>query len=388
LNSCAQQIQTSWSSASSACKGPGRGGCIFVHRALVEPHAPRRVFIPVFSGYDVAMNIGVIREEQASERRVALTPPVVRRLAGGGNTIWVEKGAGERAMFRDDEYISAGAHIAYSQAEVIHRCQLVAKVAVPTTEEASLFAHGTAVMAFYHLAVKSRELVERLIAHSITAIGYEVIESANGRLPVLAAISEIAGQMSISIAAQLLRSSQGGRGILLGGSQGVTPASVVILGAGVMGSSAARTAAAAGARVTALDTDPEKLRLLSEDLPEASTRLADHESIAAAVASADVLIGAVLLAGRRTPHLVTRPMVESMQRGSVIIDAAIDQGGCVETSRPTTPAEPSFVYHGVVHHAVPNMTADISHSASMALAQALLPYLQLIAGKGIEDALR
>ena len=333
------------------------------------------------------MNVGVIREEMASERRVALTPPVVRQLAEGGNTVWLEKGAGERAMFRDDEYISAGAHIAYSQAEVFHRCQLVAKVAAPTAEEAGLFAHGTAVMAFYHLAVKSRELVERLIAHSITAIGYEVIESAKGRLPVLAAISEIAGQMSISIAAQLLRSSHGGRGILLGGSQGVPPARVVILGAGSMGTSAARTATAAGASVTALDTDPEKLRLLLESLPEASTRLADHESIAAAVASADVLIGAVLLAGRRAPHLVTRHMVESMRRGSVIIDAAIDQGGCVETSRPTTPAEPSFVYHGVVHHAVPNMTADISHSASMALARALLPYVQLIAGDGIQGAL-
>jgi alanine dehydrogenase len=333
------------------------------------------------------MNIGVLRETQDSERRVALTPPVVRKLVEGGNTVWVEKGAGERAMFRDDEYIGAGARVAYSQEEVIHRSQLVPKVAVPTPEEAALFQHGTTVMAFYHLAVKSRSLVERLIERSITAIGYEVIESDRGRLPVLAAISEIAGQVSISVAAQLLRSTSGGRGIWLGGSPGLEPGHVVILGAGSLGASAARTASAAGARVTVLDIDEEKLSRVSADLPQATTGLANRESIAAAAASADVLIGAVLVAGRRAPHLVTRQMVESMQRGSVIIDASIDQGGCVETSRPMTLADPPYLYHGVVHYAVPNMTADMSRSASMALARALFPYLLQIAAHGVLAAL-
>jgi len=333
------------------------------------------------------MNIGVLRETQDSERRVALTPPVARKLVESGNTVWVEKGAGERAMFRDDEYIGAGTRIAYSQEEVIHRSQLVPKVAVPTPEEAALFQHGTTVMAFYHLAVKSRNLVERLIERSITAIGYEVIESGQGRLPVLAAISEIAGQMSISVAAQLLRSTSGGRGIWLGGSPGLEPAHVVILGAGSLGASAARTASAAGARVTLLDIDEDKLSSVSADLPRASTGLADEASIAAAAASADVLIGAVLVTGRRAPHLVTRQMVESMQRGSVIIDASIDQGGCVETSRPMTLTDPPYLYHGVVHYAVPNMTADMSRSASMALAQALFPYLHHIAAHGVQAAL-
>ena len=333
------------------------------------------------------MDIGVVCETPNSERRVALTPPVARKLVESGNTVWVEKGAGERAMFRDDDYIAAGARIAYSQAEVIHRSQLVPKVAVPTPDEAALFQHGTTVMAFYHLAVKSRNLVERLIERSITAIGYEVIESDQGRLPVLAAISEIAGQMSISVAAQLLRSTSGGRGIWLGGSPGLEPAHVVILGAGSLGTSAARTASASGAQVTVLDIDEEKLSRVSAELPQATTGLADEESIAAAAASADVLIGAVLVTGRRAPHLVTRRMVESMQRGSVIIDAAIDQGGCVETSRPMTLADPPYLYHGVVHYAVPNMTADMSRSASMALAQALFPYLRHIAADGVQAAL-
>ncbi len=333
------------------------------------------------------MNIGVIRETEPSERRVALTPSVVRQMAEHGNTVWVETGAGERAMFPDDEYIRAGAHLAYSQAEVVHRCELTAKVAAPSPEELDALPKGTALLAFYHMAVKSRLLVDRLTERSITAIGYEIIESDDERLPVLAAISEIAGQMTIPLAMHLLRSSSGGRGILLGGSPGLPPARVLILGAGTVGSWAARAASAAGARVTVLDIDTEKLRRLLDHLPHVDTGLADPDSISAAAALADVLIGAVLVAGRKAPHLVTRHMVESMKRGAVIIDTAIDQGGCVETSRPTTLAEPTYLHHGVVHYCVPNMSADVSRSASMALAQALLPYLLRISGHGIERAL-
>jgi alanine dehydrogenase len=333
------------------------------------------------------MNIGVIREAEASERRVALTPSVARQLAEQGNTVWVEKGAGERAMFLDDEYIRAGAHIAYSLAEVTRRSELVAKVAVPTLEELAQFPKGAALMAFYHMAVKAKPLVAQLIEREITAIGYEVIETEEGRLPVLAAISEIAGQMTIPLAMHLLRSSSGGRGILLGGSPGLPPAHVVILGAGAVGTWAARTAAAAGARVTILDIDTDKLRDLIAHLPHIATGLADPDSIGAAVASADVVIGAVLVAGRKAPHVVTRRMVENMKRGSVVIDVAIDQGGCIETSRPTTLDEPSYLQHGVVHYCVPNLTADMSRSASMALAQALLPYLVRITESGMKAAL-
>ncbi len=334
------------------------------------------------------MNVGVIREAEAFERRVALTPSVARQLAEHGNTVWVEKGAGERAMFQDDEYIRAGANVAYSLEEVVHRSELVVKVAAPAPEELAHFPKSAALMAFYHMAVKARLLVEQLIEREITAIGYEVIETDEGRLPVLAAISEIAGQMTIPLAMHLLRSSSGGRGILLGGSPGLPPAHVVILGAGTVGAGAARAATAAGARVTVLDIDTDKLRELIAHLPHVATGLADPDSIGAAVASADVVIGAVLVAGRKAPHVVTRRMVESMRRGSVIIDASIDQGGCIETSRPTTLAEPAFLHHGVVHYCVPNLTADMSRSASMALAQALLPYLMRITENGVDGALR
>ena len=334
------------------------------------------------------MNVGVILERASHERRVALTPSVTRQLVEHGNTVWVEMRAGEGAMFRDDEYIRAGAQIAYSPEEVIHRCELVVKVAVPIIEELAMFPESTTLMAFYHMAVKARQLVERLLERSTTAIGYEVIESDAGRLPVLAAISEIAGQMTIPLAMHLLRSSQGGRGILIGGSPGLAPAHVVILGAGTVGTCAARTAVAAGARVTVLDVDTDKLRRLMVHLPNVTTGLADPDSVTAAVGSADVLIGAVLVAGRRTPHIVTRHMVEKMKHGSVVIDVAIDQGGCIETSRPTTLAEPSYIRHGVVHYCVPNLTADMSRSASMALAQALLPYLLRISEQGISEALQ
>jgi alanine dehydrogenase len=243
------------------------------------------------------------------------------------------------------------------------------------------------LMAFYHMAVADRVVLDRLMEQSITAIGLEMIQQDDGRLPVLRAVSEIAGQMTVPIAAHLLRSSSGGRGVLLGGSPGIPPANVAILGAGVVGTWAARTACAAGAHVTVLDVDAEKLRRLMERIPTVETCLAESESVAAFVASADVAIGAVLVAGKRTPHVVTRAMVETMKPGAAVIDVAIDQGGCVETSRPTTIAEPTFVYHGVTHYCVPNLTADMGRSTSVAVAQAILPYMLRIGDLGIDRAI-
>lgn len=333
------------------------------------------------------MNIGITREGDGADSRVGLTPPVARHLVEQGHTVWVEAGAGARAMFRDEDYIRAGAKIAYSPPEVIHRSQLLVRISRPSVEQLELCSPDTAVMAFFHLAVAGRAYSGPLLGRSIAAVGWEIIESVDGRLPVLATGSEIAGQMTISLAAHLLWSSSGGRGILLGGSPGVPPAHVVILGAGAAGSRAARGAHAAGARVTVLDIDGEKLRRLIEQLPNVGTAFAEPDSIAAAVASADVLIGAVLVAGSRTPHLVTEQMVKSMRPGSVIIDLSVDQGGCVETCRPTSIASPTFVQHGVVHYAVPNMTAHIGHSTSTTLAQAMLPYVERIAERGVEEAL-
>lgn len=333
------------------------------------------------------MNFGVLREEGVGDKRVALTPPVVRQLVARGSTVWVETGAGDGAMFRDDEYIRAGAGIGYSAAEVIRRAELSVKISAPSLKLLDLNPGGTALIAFYHLAVAGPAVFQRLRDHSITAIGCEIIRTANGRLPVLAAASEIAGQTTVFLAANLLRSSSGGRGILLGGSPGVPPAHIVVLGAGVVGCSAVRTAVAAGARVTVLDVDSDKLRRVMVHVPNVATGLADPESVSSAVASADVLIGAVLVAGAKTPHVVTKQMVESMRPGSVVIDVAIDQGGCVETSRPTTIADPTFNYRGVVHYCVPNLTADMGRSTSIAIAQALMPYLIRVGELGLEGAL-
>jgi alanine dehydrogenase len=332
------------------------------------------------------MNIGVVRERGPFDRRVALTPPVVRRLAGAGHTVWVESSAGDGAMFPDTAYMRAGAHIAYSPAEVIGRADLVTKVSRPTPQEIGYCRPGTALMAFYHMAVADRDLLNALADRDLTAFGSEIIQLENGRRPVLAAISEIAGQMTVPIAAHLMRSSSGGRGILLGGTPGVPPARVMVLGAGAVGSAAARAAVAAGARVMAFDVAPSSLRRIIEHVRGVETCLADPDAIAEAVAGADVVIGAVLVGGTRSPHVVTRAMVEAMQPGSAIIDVSIDEGGCIETSRPTTLAQPTFVHKGVTHFCVPNFTADLGRSSSVAIAQAMLPYVLKIADCGVEEA--
>jgi alanine dehydrogenase len=334
------------------------------------------------------MNIGLLRERGQFDRRVALTPAVVRRLIASHHTVWVESGAGDGAMFPDDEYIRAGARIAYSTAEVIQRVELLPKIGRPTPEELNLCRAHMALLAFYHMPVADRALLDGLADRCLTAIGCEIIEHEDGSLPVLSAISEIAGQMTVPIAAHLLRSSSGGRGILLGGTAGVPPARIAIVGAGAVGFAAVRGAAAAGARVTAFDRAPCKLRRIVEHIPGVDTCLADDDAIAEAVAAADVVIGAVLVTGSRTPHVITRAMVDRMKPGAAIIDVSIDQGGCVETSRPTTLAEPTFVYRGVTHFCVPNFTADLGRSSSVAISQAMLPYLLSIARHGVDAAIR
>jgi alanine dehydrogenase len=333
------------------------------------------------------MNIGVIRERGPFDRRVALTPPVVRRLASAGHTVWVEAGAGDGAMYTDTEYQRAGAQIAYSPEEVIGRVELLAKIGRPTTVELDCCAPGMVLMAFYHMAVVGRDIIDKLAERRLTAIGCEVIQHENGCLPILAAISEIAGQMTVPIAAHLLRSSSGGRGILLGGTPGVPPARFVVLGAGAVGFAAARTAARSGARVIAFDRDPRRLLHIAEHAPAVETCLADEDAIAEAVAEADVVVGAILVAGTRPPHVVTRAMVERMKNGSAIIDVAIDQGGCIETSRLTSIDEPTFCHQGVTHFCVPNFTADLGRTASVAVGQAMLPYLLTIARHGIDSAM-
>jgi alanine dehydrogenase len=333
------------------------------------------------------MVIGIVRETGPGERRVALTPTAVRRLVDDGHRVFVEHNAGEDSHFHDTAYTTAGARVAFTPSEVIDRAELLVKVERPAPAEFDMLHAGQAIMAFFHLATATRNTVQALLNRNITTIGFELIETGDGVLPVLVAMSEIAGPMSVAIAAHLLRSSSGGRGVLLGGAPGIAPAKVVILGAGTVGTWAARTAVNAGASTVVFDKDSQQLRRLYHTVQGAMGVLADAETIGEAVSEADVVIGAVLRRGDRAPHLVSRAMVESMRPGAVILDLSIDQGGCVETSRPTTLADPVYIHKGVLHYCVPNMTADIAHTASAVMSQAVLPYIEALAHDGIEDGL-
>lgn len=333
------------------------------------------------------MVIGVVRETTPGERRVALTPSAVRHLMEGGHRVMVERGAGQESHFEDGSYAQAGARIVFSPAEVIDRAELVVKVERPGQEEFDQLQPGQTVMAFFHLATASRMAVHGLLTRGITTIGFEIIETVTGQLPVLVPMSEIAGPMAIAVAAHLLRSSSGGRGVLLGGAPGIAPARIVILGGGTVGMWAARTAVNAGASTVVFDNDVQQLRRLFHTVPGAVAVGADAEAIGRAVVEADVVIGAVLRHGERAPHIVTKSMVESMRPGTVVLDLSIDQGGCVETSRPTTLADPVFVHKGVLHYCVPNMTADIAHTASAVMSHAVLPYIEALARHGVEEGL-
>jgi alanine dehydrogenase len=331
------------------------------------------------------MIVGVPLERDATENRVGLTPSGARALTHQGHLVVVESGAGRAARFGNDEYAAAGAHLVYDHEEVFGRADLVTKVSAIRTDEVPLLREEQAVLAFHHLAAAGREHLDALLRRRVTLIGYEVIEDGAGDAPILHAMSEIGGQIAVSVAAHLLQTGAGGRGVLLGGATGIPPAHVVILGAGVSGTWAARTALGNGAQVTLLDTRMAALRRAEEMFGRGVvTELSHLSSVARAVAYADVLIGAVLVRGERTPHVVSRAMVGGMKPGAVIIDLSIDQGGCVETSRPTTLEHPVYLVDGIVHHAVPNLGSAVARTASLALTYAALPFVQALANRGIE----
>jgi alanine dehydrogenase len=335
------------------------------------------------------MDIGILKEDGIDERRVALSPVGVQTLIGAGNTVYIEKQAGSSAVFQDEEYRDAGALISYSAEEVINRSQMVLKVSPPTDFELSMFSPGQVLLSFLHLAVSQRRLIEILLEQKVTAVSYELIENSAGVLSVLQVMSEIAGQLAIQVGAHHLQGRDGGRGILLGSIPGVPPASVVILGAGTVGKTSARVALGMGANVTVLDREVSRLRELEHLFQwRITTAMATKPNIAKAVRFADLVVGAVLLKGEKAPHLVTEDMVRDMKVGSVIVDASIDQGGCVETSRLTSIGDPVFIRHGVIHYCVPNMTASVARTATAALTNALLPYLMEITDGGLLNALR
>jgi alanine dehydrogenase len=338
------------------------------------------------------MNIGIPREsadaQKILERRVALTPAGVKALVDNGHEVFVESMAGEYSGFSDAEYEKMGAKIVFSKEEVYKRAQMIVKVSRPSEAEYSYLCDGHLLFGFLHLAVAPKSFVEILLERKITAIGYEIIELPDGRLPILQAMSEIAGQMAIVIAARYLQNEDGGRGIVLGGIPGVPPATVVILGAGVVGQNAIRAALGLGAHVVVLDKDVDKLREVEKLFDKrVETAIANVYNIEKAVQFADVLIGAVLIHGALTPKLVTEEMVKKMKPGSVIIDVSIDQGGCVETSRPTTIVNPVFVKYGVIHYCVPNIASNVARTATYALTNVSLPYILEIANSGLEHVL-
>jgi len=334
------------------------------------------------------MNIGIPKERRDLELRVGLTPYGVDLLTRAGHTCYVEHEAGVGAGFADDDYERAGAHIVYSGEEVYGRADLVLKVLRPTPEELDWLREGQIITGFLHLAAARPRTLKTLLEKRITAIAYETIQEDDGSLPVLKTMSEVAGRMAPHLAATFLQSNYGGRGILLGGVPGIPPANVVILGAGVLGSCAARAFYGSGADVHVLDHTLEKLYRIDEQFQGHVPTMVSHPfNVARVVRFADVLVCAILTPGARVPIIVTREMVRSMKKGAVILDFDIDQGGCVETARPTTLRDPVYVEEGVVHFCVPNVPGAVPRTATHAFNNAVWAHLRRVAEVGLEQAL-
>lgn len=335
------------------------------------------------------MDISIATEEEHYENRVALTPAAVQCLVISGHNVFIESGAGTGAGFSDEEYLAVGAKIVYSKDEAFLRGEILLKIFPPTLEEYRLMPDKQIIFSSLHLVVAGETGLNTILEKKITAIGFEVIEDVNGRLPILASMSELAGQMSIPIASYYLSNIGGGRGILLGGGAGIPPATIVILGAGIVGINAARNAKGIGCNVILIDSSLERLRFANRIFrKQIVTYLPYKYNIEKVIPFADVFIGAVLVHGEQTPKLVSEKMVENMKPRSVILDVSIDQGGCVETSRPTNWHTPTFVKHGITHFCVPNMPSNVGRTATYALSNVSLPYIKSIADNGLVNALK
>ncbi len=335
------------------------------------------------------MIIGIPKDSQLEEKRVALVPAGVHTLVEAGHTVFIERDAGKCSNFTNEDYEKVGAKIVYSKEEVFQRADMIVKITYLTEEEAELLQEHQIVLSSLHLAVGRKAILDKLIEKKVTAISYEMIEKED-HLPVLQAMSEIAGQLAVHMGERYLCSDlKGSRGILMGGITGVAPAAVVILGAGVVGLNAARTALGRGAQVILLDKELPRLQRVENILTKNITTVkANPYTIARGVKFADILICAVQVkGGEKTPHLVTEEMVKTMKQGAVIVDVSIDQGGCVETSYPTTISDPIFIKHNVIHYCVPNMPAMVSRTASYGLTNASIEYIVNIANNGLNEAI-
>ncbi len=333
------------------------------------------------------MNIGIPKETRPFEYRVGLSPAGVEMLTQHGHHVYVQHEAGVGAGFSDQEYEAVGARISYAADEVFTRADFLIKVARPTKEEIDWLRPGTTLAGLLHLASARRNKVDELLEKKITSIAYEQIQLADGSRPVLRPFSEIGGSMTATIAARFLQCNRGGKGILLGGVPGVPPAEVVILGSGVVASYATRAFLGLGAHVTVIGKEMAELQKMLEQFPSIATMMSTKRNIEKATAYADVLVGAVLVTGQRAPILVTRDMVRAMKPRSVIIDVSIDEGGCIETSRPTTHELTTYIEEGVIHYCVPNMPGVIARTATHAFVNAVMPYLIEIANRGVEAAI-
>jgi len=333
------------------------------------------------------MNIGIPKERRDLEQRVGLTPYGVELLTRAGHICYVENEAGLGAGFTNYHYERAGGRIVYSGEEVYGRSDLVLKAVRPTEEEMAWLREGQTIAGFLHLAADRYDNVEGLLEKGVTAIAYETIEKDDGTLPVLRTMSEVAGRMAPQLAATFLQSSYGGRGVLLSGVPGIPPARVAILGAGVLGTNATRTFLGLGASVYILDRDQERLREVDRQFSGQVTTMVSYPfNISRVARFAEVLVGAILTPGARVPVIVTRQMVRSMKRGAVILDFSIDQGGCVETSRPTTLRDPVFVEEDIVHFCVTNVPGAVPRTATHAFNNAMWPYIRRVAEVGLDQA--
>ncbi len=335
------------------------------------------------------MNIGVINESAKIENRVGLSPSGVSFLLEKGHAVYVQAGAGLKSGYTNEEYAAQGANIVFTKEEVFGRSDVVINISPLNQEECRLVKSDQVLLGFHHLAVAKKAIVEELLQKNVTMIGYEIVQNEHDVLPFYESLSEVAGPMCLSIAGHYLQTNQGGRGMILGGVVSVAPAAVVIIGSGVLARSATRAMLGAGAQTIVIGHDMERLRRIEEMTGgHVITLMGTKYNLARMTKVADVLIGAVLRPGERAPVMITREMVKTMKKGSVIIDLAIDHGGCIETSRPTTLEHPTYLEEGVIHYCVPNITSSVSRTSTKVLSNLGVHYLHAIGEFGIEEAIR